>query len=75
VESRVWAVLSCFAEFTFFHTLADEPVDEGALAVHHIEFAIKAIPCLSNSGSIGTKKHASVPITRNQVEGGGGTAS
>jgi hypothetical protein len=47
-------VLSGFAEFTFFHTFADEPMDESAFAVHHVEFSIETVPCFSDGGGIGT---------------------
>jgi hypothetical protein len=47
-------VLSGFAEFSFLHTLTDEPVDERALAVHHIEFSVKTVPCLCDGGGVGT---------------------
>ena len=49
-------VLSCFTEFTFFHTLTNIPVDESTLGVHKIEFVGERGPCLSNGGGVG--KHA-----------------
>jgi len=52
-------VLSCFTEFTFFHTLTDEPVDESAFAVHHIKLPIESIPSLSNSSGIRTTSASS----------------
>merc|ERR1719238_396728 len=35
-------ILTCFAEFSFFHTLADIPMHEGALAVHEVKLVVNA---------------------------------
>lgn len=53
-------IFSGFGEFSFFHTLADIPVDKGTLGVHEIEFVIKARPGFGNGGGVAEHGHASV---------------
>jgi len=53
-DGWVGGLLSGLTEFTFLHTFANEPVDKGAFAVHHVEFPVKTVPRFSNRSSIGT---------------------
>merc|ERR1719488_139660 len=46
-------VLATLGELTLLHTLADVPVDEGALRVHEVELVVHACEHLSHSGGVG----------------------
>merc|ERR1711865_1282725 len=46
-------ILASLTELTFLHTLADIPVNEGALAVHEVKLVIDAREDLCNGGGVG----------------------
>ena len=46
-------IFASFAEFAFFHALADVPVHESPLGVHQIEFAVQTDPSVANSSRVG----------------------
>ncbi len=46
-------ILTCLAEFTFFHTLTDIPMYEGTLGIHEIEFVVDTRKCFGNGGVVG----------------------
>jgi hypothetical protein len=58
VEGLWGDVLSGFGEFAFFHSFADEPVDECAFAVHHVEFTIETVPGFGDGGCVGTTRQS-----------------
>ena len=61
-------VLAGLGELSLLHTLADVPVDEGALAVHEIELVIDAGEDLSDGGGVGD--HADGALDLGEVTAG-----
>ena len=55
-------LLSRFAEFAFFHSLTDEPVDESALAIHHVEFPVETVPRFCNGSGVGEHRNRSIRV-------------
>lgn len=58
-------ILAGFGEFSFFHTLTNVPVYEGALGVHEIELVIKTRPGFGNGG--GVAKHGNASVDRGEL--------
>lgn len=65
-------VLTGLAELAFLHTLADVPVDEGALAVHEVELVVEAGPRFGDGSSVGQHRHGSLDGGQSAITGGGG---
>lgn len=65
-------VLTGLAELAFLHTLADIPVDEGALAVHEVELMVETRPGLGDGGGVGQHGDGSVDGGQTAVGRGGG---
>merc|ERR1712190_536890 len=45
-------IFACFTELTFFHALANIPMDERALRIHQIEFVVDAREYLGNGRGV-----------------------
>jgi len=57
-------IFTSFTEFTFFHTLADIPVDERAFCVHKIELVVHSAHDFSNSGGVTDHKNRSLNLSK-----------
>ena len=51
-------IFTSLGEFTFLHTLANVPVDEGALSVHQVELVIQTSPGLGDGSGVGQHAHS-----------------
>jgi hypothetical protein len=58
-------ILTSLGEFTFFHTLADIPVDKGTLGVHQVELVVNARESLGNGSSVGN--HANGTLDTGEI--------
>ncbi|RUP50557.1 hypothetical protein BC936DRAFT_138638 [Jimgerdemannia flammicorona] len=64
-------VLAGLGELTLLHTLADIPVDEGALGIHEVELVVETGPGLCDGGGVG--QHADSALNFSHIATGHGS--
>src|SRR3569832_1041874 len=57
-------VFTSLAEFTFFHTFTNIPMDKGSLGVHEIKLVVNATQSFGNGCGVGNHAHGALQCRR-----------
>merc|ERR1719158_1016932 len=65
-------VLTSLRELALLHSLADVPVDEGALGVHQVELVVQPCPSLGDGSGVGEHAHGALHLRQVATRDHGG---
>merc|ERR1719158_885106 len=65
-------VLTSLRELALLHSLADVPVDEGALGVHQVELVVRPCPSLGDGSGVGEHAHGALHLRQVATRDHGG---